>query len=246
MSVIYKPKGKAGEYASLALNIFKGCDHGCLYPCYAPSILKMTREEFGKVQIRPDLINQLLKELPKYSGTDEPILLCFTSDPYNKWDQENEFTRQVLEMFMDHDVPVSILTKGGARARRDFDILAKMRHVEFGQTILFDDDRLRQKWEPGASPIGERIGNLKVIKSHPTEMGHVRTWVSLEPMIDLAQAVDLIDRYHPLVDHWKVGRWNYHADSKAIDWGTWGKQIEHVLQYYHCDYYIKEDLRKAM
>ena len=30
MKIIYEPKGKAKEYADLAINLYKGCTHGCL------------------------------------------------------------------------------------------------------------------------------------------------------------------------------------------------------------------------
>ena len=36
MSIIYEPKGKAREYSPLAVNLYRGCSHGCLY-CYANS-----------------------------------------------------------------------------------------------------------------------------------------------------------------------------------------------------------------
>jgi len=28
---IYEPRGRAGEYAPLAVNLYKGCGHGCVY-----------------------------------------------------------------------------------------------------------------------------------------------------------------------------------------------------------------------
>lgn len=43
--LIYRPKGRAGEYAKLALNVYRGCDHGCTY-CYSPRILRRKREDF--------------------------------------------------------------------------------------------------------------------------------------------------------------------------------------------------------
>jgi DNA repair photolyase len=33
MQTIYEPKGKAREYAPLALNLYESCPHGCKY-CY--------------------------------------------------------------------------------------------------------------------------------------------------------------------------------------------------------------------
>ena len=43
MNAIYEPKGRAGEYAQLAVNLWRGCPHGCTYPCYAPLDRKSTR-----------------------------------------------------------------------------------------------------------------------------------------------------------------------------------------------------------
>lgn len=45
MSLIYEPTGKAREYAGLALNIYKGCTHGCRY-CYAAAASRISREEY--------------------------------------------------------------------------------------------------------------------------------------------------------------------------------------------------------
>jgi len=42
MAVIYEPKGMALEYAPLACNLYRGCQHGCRY-CYAPNCLFMSR-----------------------------------------------------------------------------------------------------------------------------------------------------------------------------------------------------------
>jgi DNA repair photolyase len=45
MKAIYEPSGKAKEYGNLACNLYKGCGHKCSY-CYAPSVLRMDRQEF--------------------------------------------------------------------------------------------------------------------------------------------------------------------------------------------------------
>ena len=45
MSIIYEPRGKAREYAELAVNLYKGCAHACIY-CYAPAATFCDRGKF--------------------------------------------------------------------------------------------------------------------------------------------------------------------------------------------------------
>ncbi|MEN6547455.1 MAG: hypothetical protein ABFE07_15590, partial [Armatimonadia bacterium] len=123
MKAIYQPRGMALEYAPLACNIYRGCEHGCRY-CFGPSCLFMPRESFhGSPQPRPGIIDALRREAPKYRGTDKRLLLCFTCDPYQPIDDEHRLTRQALEVLIENEVPSQVLTKGGLRATRDFDLL---------------------------------------------------------------------------------------------------------------------------
>lgn len=62
MTAIYEPRGKAREYAALALNLYRGCAHNCAY-CYAPSATYATREAFAQAQPRPGIIPALQKQL---------------------------------------------------------------------------------------------------------------------------------------------------------------------------------------
>jgi hypothetical protein len=45
MAVRYEPKGMALQYAALACNLYRGCQHGCRY-CFAPNCLFMPLERF--------------------------------------------------------------------------------------------------------------------------------------------------------------------------------------------------------
>jgi DNA repair photolyase len=98
--VIYKPKGSAKEYANLALNLYKGCYHGCKY-CYVPGVCKITRDNFiNHVEPKKNIIERLSKDLrliiEKKEFKKQPILMSFTCDPYQPLDRVDQ------EVDMDH------------------------------------------------------------------------------------------------------------------------------------------------
>ena len=239
MTVIYPPKGKALEYSPLACNLYRGCQHGCSY-CYAPNVLYMKRETFNATAVpRKDIIKQVRREAPEYRGIDDYVLFCFTSDPYQPCEAEHRITRQAIEIFIENDVPFQILTKGGELARRDFDLLESVKtRCKFGTTLLFTNEQDRLKWEPGAATIQQRIDAIQ--DAH--DRG-IPTWVSIEPVIDPAQAIELIGQINYIVDFWKIGKLNYHPIAKEIDWKAFAEKAIETLESVHAKYYIKNDLR---
>ncbi len=84
LSVVYEPRGRAREYSPLALNLYRGCSHGCQY-CYASDVLHMQVEEFHKPVPRAGIIAKLVQDAKalQAAGNQKPILLCFTCDPYH-------------------------------------------------------------------------------------------------------------------------------------------------------------------
>lgn len=234
MSVIYKPSGKALEYCELALNIYRGCGHGCIY-CYSPAVLRMKRNEFyDNPMPRKDIINNVKKEAHLYSG--KKVLLCFTTDPYQPIEEKYGITRKTIQILVDNGVAPAILTKGGSLARRDFDLITEGKG-EFATTLTFLDENKSKEYEPNASTPLDRVANLRAAK----EMG-IRTWVSLEPVIDPAETLRLIDHTYDLVDLFKVGKANYVPEAKSIDWSWFLIQVENKLKKYNKEYYIKKDL----
>jgi hypothetical protein len=209
MSVIYEPQGAALEYAELAANLYRGCSHACRF-CYAPSVLRKSGtslESFRHdVQPRPDVIRQFARDCRKLAeaGCTKRILLSFTTDPYQPAEREHRLTRQALQLLNEHGLPWQVCTKNGLQAMEDDLSLFTAGGGWLGQTILFTDDADRQLWEPGASRIADRLQALKI--AH--EAG-LRAWVSLEPVIDPDQALELIEHAAPYVHTWKIGRLNH-------------------------------------
>ena len=123
-SVIYEPKGKAGEYSKLAVNFYSGCGHRCEY-CYAPSFMRTPRETFNQPTPRKDILQKIKQDatLLQKEHESRPVLLSFTCDPYQPVDEYHQLTRQTIQILHHHNLNVTILTKGGKRAERDFDLL---------------------------------------------------------------------------------------------------------------------------
>lgn len=241
MKAIYEPKGKAKEYCDLAINIYKGCSHGCIY-CYAPDVWRkmgLSREDFyNHPAIRPGILEAIKKEAPKYKGRE--IHLCFTCDPYQPIDKELQITRRAIKILKDNDITVRILTKGGIRSIRDFDLLEPGRDW-YGVTMTFLDSQKSFEWEPYASSPGERYASIAGAKI----MG-LRTWISLEPVIDPEETLKIIEKIYPAVDVFKIGKWSHDARAKEIDWARFINKAVTLLDKLGKEYYIKEDLRKYL
>jgi len=232
LRVIYEPKGRAREYAELAVSLYRGCDHRCAY-CYSPNVLKMKREEFVVPAQRPGLISRLTLDAIdlEEAGNTRPVLLSFTHDPYmlmdallgERYGTEHSLTRQAVRILKHHGQRVSILTKGGLRATRDLDLLDE--HDAFGCTLTFASEADSREWEPGAAMPSDRIDVLK--------QAHARgipTWASIEPVIAPGQSVAMILASLPYVDTYKLGAWNYDKRANDIDWPAYYRRVRTLLR----------------
>jgi DNA repair photolyase len=236
MPIIYTPRGKALEYSDLAANLYTGCSHGCRY-CYCPAILRMKIDDWADdPKPRRDVLNQLDRDAAKLHGDNREILLSFMSDPYHS-DGSAIVTRQALLILERHGLRVQVLTKGGKRSVGDFDILER-NGWKFGSTIIFRSEKLREDWEPGAASIDERIETVR--EAH---CRGIFTWVSVEPVVDAAEALAVMRELRDVVDLWKVGKLNHNKElESAIDWKKFLYGTEEVLA--GKNFIIKKDLEK--
>lgn len=244
MQIIYGPAGRAREYSELAANLYRGCDHGCVY-CYAPAATRRSADQFFKAEPRAGVLIKLLNDCEEMQANHDQrnVLLCFTCDPYQAIDARYGCTRQAIQMFNRHDVHYTVLTKGGARSERDLDLLAARPDLStYAATLVFTDEAQRRQYEPGtAAPTTERIAAIE--KAHA--LG-IRTWVSCEPVFDPAQTLDLIRQTHEFADLFKVGKLNYMPEAKSIDWAAFGHDAVALLEELGAAYYLKDDLKKFL
>jgi len=236
-SIIYAPRGQAGEYAKLATNPYRGCGHACAY-CYVPGVIKMRREEFDATATpRPNFLDALRKDAQKYQacGITEQVMLSFTTDPFGPVDVS--LTRPTIEILQAHGLGVCTLTKGGSRALPFLDLFRPERDA-FASTLTSLDDAFSLKWERRAALPGDRIATLKAFHD-----AGIFTWVSLEPTLDTESSLAIIEHTRGFVDLFKVGRANYLPMTNTTDWRDYTLRVIDLCQRLGVRHYIKRDLQ---
>jgi len=239
-SIVYAPRGQAGEYAKLATNPYRGCGHACAY-CYVPKVLKMPRPEFDATATpRTGFLDALRKDAAKYLACriTEQVMLSFTTDPFNPFDVS--LTRPTIEILKAHGLGFCTLTKGGHRALPFIDLFRPDRDA-FASTLTSLDDAFSLKWERGAALPGDRIATLRAFH----EAG-IFTWVSLEPTLDTASSLAIIEHTHEFVDLYKIGRANYLPMTGSTDWEEYTHRILETVNRLGVRHYIKHDLQKYL
>lgn len=239
-NIIYETKGRAREFNELAINLFTGCGHQCIY-CYGANVTHQSREDYERriqARVTPDEVYQDAKRWVA-KGETRRVLLCFITDPYQPLEWETLLTRKTITALHSAGLNIIILTKGGSRSMRDFDILTSKDAYATTLTCLHEPDSLH--WEPHAALPKERINALK--KAH--ELG-IETWVSLEPVLYPQETKCLVEITKGFVGHYKVGVLNYHPHGKSVNWKQFGFEMKRIMDNEGIHYYFKKDLLKEM
>ncbi len=255
MNAIYAPAPRAAEYAPLACNIYAGCVHGCTY-CYAPAALHRTRESFhAQATERPGLLDALERDAQKLAGDPRPVLLCFSTDPYQPGlPRDGMATREAIQILGRHGLTPVILSKGGMRALPDFALMHEV-GAWFGQTLgmIPPITGNPHHTEPKAAPTFERWAALARARRLD-----IPTWASLEPVINPAHALHHIRTTHEFVDHYKIGKINYAPTPRGVDWPWFVLDAVALLEglgftretrpgvFSRKTYYLKKDLVEAI
>jgi DNA repair photolyase len=146
-----------------SINPYQGCEHGCIY-CYArPSHsyldLSPGLDFETRIFYKPDAAAQLLAAWEKSSYECKPITIGANTDPYQPAERTHEITRQLLEVFLEHRHPVSLITKSHL-ILRDLDLLrelAQRRLCSVAISIPTLDDDLKRIMEPRVPSASVRL-----------------------------------------------------------------------------------------
>lgn len=207
---------------SFCLNPYTGCQHACRY-CYADFMKKYTNHlepwgEFVDIKINADnILSKELKKAPK-----KRVLISSVTDPYQPLEKEYGLTRKCMQLLLDHQFPVSILTKSPL-VERDIDLLRNFQDCEVGITITTDNDYYRKIFEPGAPSIEERLNTLERLKKN-----RIKTYVFIGPILPMDVKV-LCNQLRGLADRVVIDKLNYPS------------KVRKIYQDYKIGYALSED-----
>ena len=202
-------------------NPYIGCTHKCVY-CYARFMGRFTGhvgEQWGTyLDWKINAPELLRKEASKIKKTGGVVIIGSVTDCYQPIEGKLRLTRQCLEIFLEHQIPISILTKSNL-VKRDFDLLRQFDNCELGISISILDEQQQKIMEPGASISQERINVLKEASS----LG-LNTYAFLGPIHPfLTNIEDIFEQIAPFVKfimgeipNLRCGNWNDLAKALEI------------------------------
>lgn len=200
-------KSKIFDYC---LNPYTGCQLNCRY-CYARLFMRRysghseTWGEFVDVKINaPVVLKRQLEKAKK--GT---VWISSVCDPYQPLEAKYELTRGCLKELLRKQFPVNIQTKSGL-VLRDVDLFREFEEIEVGFTITTDDEGVARLFEPGATPVRERLGALKRIHA-----SGIKTFAFVGPLLP-GNPERLVQALKGKTDRVFIDRMNYLYSIKGF------------------------------
>ncbi len=175
--------------ADYVINPYTGCVHGCVY-CYARFMKRFTGHTdawgaFLDVKINaPELLERQLSH--RKTPLEGTIFLSSVTDPYLPAERKYQLTRRVLEVLLNHQAAISILTKSDL-VTRDIDLLKQFRRCSVGLSMMTVDDAAAQAFEHHAAPPSRRIHALQTLHANG-----IRTYAFLSPYLPTISGIDLL------------------------------------------------------
>jgi DNA repair photolyase len=205
------------------INPYTGCVHGCVY-CYARFMKRFTghTEPWGtfldaKVNA-PDVLKGQLER--RREPLKDLVFLSSVTDPYLPAEKKYRLTRGILEVLLEHQVPISILTKSDL-VLRDLDLLQQFERCSIGLSLMTIDDELAQQFEPRAPSPTHRLQALRELKENGIE-----TYAFISPYLPhLSDIKHLIQSLHGSIN--EIG-----VEALNVRGGNWSGIEQLLIQFY--------------
>jgi DNA repair photolyase len=221
-------KSKIFDYC---VNCYTGCAINCRY-CYAALFMRRYSghaEPWGAfVDVKINAAELLEKQVLK--ARKGVVWLSSVCDPYQPAEARYKLTRRCLEILAGAQFPVQVQSKS-VFLLRDIDVFKTFEEIEVGFTIATDDEEVGRLFEPNASPVGERIRALGILKSQG-----LRTFAFVGPILP-GHPESLAAALEGKADRVLVDRMNYTDTIR-------GFYRDHHLAYAMSDEFFEKHTRR--
>lgn len=158
-------KAKGILSAQNGMNLYRGCQHGCIY-CDARSRCYQMDHGFEDIAVKENAL-ELLEAALKAKRRPCMIGTGAMSDPYMPLEEQLKMTRGALELIEKYGFGVTLLTKS-QRVLRDIDILTRINQrtkAVVQMTLTTCDEGLCRLVEPNVSTTRQRVAALKAFQA---------------------------------------------------------------------------------
>lgn len=165
-------------------NPYQGCEHGCIY-CYARNSHQYWDMGSGldferKIIVKTNAVALFEQFITRKNWNFTPIHLSGNTDCYQPIERDKELTRNILQIALHYQQPISIITKN-ALILRDKDILselAKLGLIKVFLSINSLTEETRQKVEPRTVTAKQKLRVIEELANCNVPMG-----VNVAPII---------------------------------------------------------------
>jgi len=143
------------------MNIYRGCQHGCIY-CDSRSRCYQMNHDFEDIEVKKNAL-ELLEDSMKSRRHPCMIGTGAMSDPYMPLEEKLRMTRGMLELVEKHGFGVTVLTKSD-RILQDLELLKRINDrtkAVVQMTLTTFDEKLCKLIEPNVSSTAKRIEALR-------------------------------------------------------------------------------------
>jgi DNA repair photolyase len=221
-----------------SINPYRGCEHGCIY-CYARathSYLDLSPGQDFETQLfyKPNARELLRAELAAAGYAVSPIALGTNTDPYQPVERDLGVTRSILELLLEHQHPVTIVTKGSL-ILRDLDLLAELARRELvavNVSLTTLDRELKRRMEPRTASPEQRLHMIRAL----TDAG-VPTGVLVAPVVpalndhELERMLEAAAERGAIAAGYVLLRLPHEVEALFVEWlhAQYPDRAEHVL-----------------
>ena len=167
-----------------SLNPYRGCFHGCAY-CYARPSHEFLSFGAGtdferRIVVKPEAAKLLAQAFDRPKWLGELVLMSGNTDCYQPLEASWRLTRACLEVCLEYQNPVGIITKAPL-VERDAELLARLHQAAYAAvtvSIPFADAEQARAMEPGVPSPARRFETIRRLAQAGVPVG-----VNVAPVI---------------------------------------------------------------